>query len=107
MIWAAWHLIPYRQAGRARGWIAWQCLKTVASRVLMVWLYTRTNRSVVTSVLFHASDNLSTFLFPQFGSHYDPKLTALALIGIAAALDAPHAIFDIYAASSQISWSGS
>lgn len=86
-IWAAWHLIPYQQAGRSRGWIAWQSLKTVASRVLLVWLYTRTKRSVLATVLFHASDNLSAFLFPQAGSHYDPKLTALFLSGIAAVLE--------------------
>jgi membrane protease YdiL (CAAX protease family) len=76
---AAWHLIPYLQAGRSRGWIAWQCAKTVASRVLIVQLYTRAGRSVGATVLFHASDNLSVFLSPRAGSHYDPRATAIIL----------------------------
>lgn len=92
VIWAAWHLIPYLQAGRSREWIAWQCLKTVLSRVLIVWLYTKTGGSVFTAVLFHASDNLSAFLYPRFGSHYDPRATAIALtVPAALALRFPNA----------------
>jgi membrane protease YdiL (CAAX protease family) len=83
-LWAAWHLIPYAQAGRSGEWIAWQCVKTVASRMLIGWLYTRTGGSVFATVLFHASDNLSVFLFPQAGSHYDPRATAIILGGVAA-----------------------
>lgn len=81
--WAVWHLIPYAQAGRSGEWIAWQCAKTVASRVLIVWLYTRAGGSVFTTVLFHASDNLSVFLFPRAGSHYDPRATAIILGAVA------------------------
>lgn len=82
--WAAWHLIPYVQAGRSQGWIAWQCARTVASRVLIVQLYTRAGRSVLATVLFHASDNLSVFLYPRAGSHYDPQATAVILAAAAA-----------------------
>lgn len=87
-VWAAWHLIPYRQAGRSWEWIGWQCLKTVASRVLTVWIYTGAGKSVWATILFHASDNLSVFLFPRFGSHYDPRLTGLILTALAAAVTA-------------------
>lgn len=76
---AAWHIIPYLQAGRSREWIAWQCVKTVASRVLTVQLYTQAGGSVCATVLFHASDNLSVFLSPRAGSHYDPRATAILL----------------------------
>ncbi|MEN9938777.1 MAG: hypothetical protein RLZZ387_5356 [Chloroflexota bacterium] len=84
--WAAWHLIPYAQAGRSGEWIAWQCAKTVASRVLIVWLYTRAGGSVFAAVLFHASDNLSVFLYPRAGSHYDPRATAIILAMVIAIL---------------------
>jgi hypothetical protein len=86
-LWAMWHLVPYAQAGRSREWIAWQCAKTIASRVLIVQLYTRAGGSVFATVLFHASDNLSVFLFPRAGSHYEPRATAIILT-VAAALAA-------------------
>jgi len=79
-VWAVWHLIPFVQGGRSADWIAWQCAKTVAMRVVMVWLYVNTGRCLFAVVLFHALDNLSSFLFPAWGSHYDPKLTAILLI---------------------------
>lgn len=83
-LWAAWHLIPYAQADRSQEWIAWQCAKTVASRVLIVQLYTQAGGSVFATVLFHASDNLSAFLVPRAGSHYDPRATAIILAVVAA-----------------------
>lgn len=85
---ATWHLIPFLQAHRSAEWIAWQCLKTVTTRVLIVWIYTGTNRSVFATILFHISDNLSAFLFPHYGSHYDPQLTGLILAGLAAGVTA-------------------
>jgi membrane protease YdiL (CAAX protease family) len=84
-LWAVWHLIPFIQGGRSGEWIAWQCAKTVAMRVVMVWLYVNTGRCLLAVVLFHAVDNLSSFLFPAWGSHYDPRLTAILLIVFALA----------------------
>jgi uncharacterized protein len=40
--WAIWHLVPYAQAHRSATWIAWQCVNTVAARILIVWLYNNT-----------------------------------------------------------------
>lgn len=91
-LWAVWHLIPYAQAGRSGEWIAWQCEKTVASRLLIVQLYTRAGGSVFATVLFHASDNLSVFLFPRAGSHYDPRATAIMLTLVAALVAWPLAV---------------
>jgi membrane protease YdiL (CAAX protease family) len=47
-VWAAWHLVPYAQAGRDARWIAWQCLVTVAARVLIVEVYAGSGRCVPT-----------------------------------------------------------
>lgn len=85
LVWAAWHLVPFVQAHRSPLWIAGQCLQTVATRVLLVWLYQNTDRSVFATVLYHTMLNLSQFLFPVYGSHYDPLITG-PLLAIAAAI---------------------
>jgi CAAX protease family protein len=74
---AAWHIIPLLQAHRSPGWIAWWGLNAVALRVLTVWLYNNTGKSVFAAVLFHAIVNLSTFLFPNYASHWNPRITGL------------------------------
>lgn len=77
LVWAAWHIVPYLQAHRALDWIAWQCLFTVAERVLLVWLYNNTGKSVFAAALFHTMANVSWLLFPVYGSHYDPRTAGL------------------------------
>lgn len=73
--WAVWHLVPLVQADRAPSWIAWWSVGTVSLRVLHVWLYNNTGRSVFGQALLHASSNLAWQLFPTAGSHYDPAFT--------------------------------
>ena len=82
-VWAVWHVVPLVQVHRPLEWIAWWSLGTVASRVLIVWLYTNTGKSVFAAILFHAMSNVSTFLFPNFGSHYDPRITGLIIAVVA------------------------
>lgn len=74
-VWAIWHVVPYFQAHHTSIWIVWQCLFTIAARVLIVWLYNNTGRSVLAAILFHTMINLSWSLFPNYGSHYDPAVT--------------------------------
>ena len=73
---AVWHLVPLAQVGRSPGWVAWWSLSTVAGRVLYTWLYNHTGHSVFAAVVFHTMSNLSWQLFPNHGSHYDPRLRA-------------------------------
>lgn len=82
-VWAVWHVVPLVQARRSPAWIAWWCLSTVASRVLIVWLYNNTGKSVFAATLYHAVDNVSWLLFPNYGSHYDPRLTGLIIAAAA------------------------
>jgi hypothetical protein len=44
---------------------------------LIVWLYNNTARSVFAAVICHDTANVSEFLFPNLGSHYDPVLFGL------------------------------
>jgi uncharacterized protein len=84
VMWAMWHLIPLLSAGRSPAWIAWWSLGTVAYRIIITWLYTNTGRSVFVAALFHATINVTYFLFPVQGSYYDPRVTSLIVALIAA-----------------------
>ena len=88
LVWAAWHIVPLLQAHRAPAWIAWWGLSTVALRVLTVWLYNNTGKSVFATILFHDMSNLVWQLFPNRGSHYDPRVfgSILAIAAIAVAV---------------------
>jgi uncharacterized protein len=88
LVWAAWHLVPLVQAHRAANWIAWWCLGTVALRVVMVWLYDNTGKSVFTMALFHAMSNVSWQSFPIHGSYFDPRINGLIMLVIAATVTA-------------------
>ena len=83
---AAWHVVPLAQVGRSPGWIAWWCLFTVAGRVLIVWVYNNAGKSVFAATLFHASSNVSWQLFPNQGSHWDPRIGATTVLVAAAAV---------------------
>jgi membrane protease YdiL (CAAX protease family) len=84
LVWAALHWVPLIEAHRPLTWIAWWSLGTVASRVLIVWLYNNTGKSVFATALFHACGNVSWQLFPIDGSHWDPRIngvvTAFAVV---------------------------
>jgi membrane protease YdiL (CAAX protease family) len=82
LVWATWHIVPLVQVHRSPTWIAWWGLFTVASRVLIVWLYNKTDKSVFAAALYHAISNVSTILFH---SYYDPRLTGL-IVAFAAAI---------------------
>jgi len=78
-VWAVWHIAPYIQTHNTLMWIVWQCVATVGFRVLVVWLYNNTGKSVFAAITFHAMINVSTFLFPNYGSNYDPFIVSILL----------------------------
>ncbi len=84
-VWAIWHIIPYIQAHNPLMWIIWQCAFTIANRILIVWLYNNTGKSVFVATLFHAMYDLCWSLYPNYGSHYDPFIT-FALTAVAAVI---------------------
>ena len=81
-VWAVWHYVPLLQAGHDAMWIAWWTLGTLATRFILVRLYTGGGGSVPAAVLFHATNNLCVF---GMNGAYDVRVTAL-LLCIAAAL---------------------
>jgi uncharacterized protein len=86
IIWALWHVVPFYQLGRSTHWIVWHGLSAVALRLIIVWLFESTNKSVLIAVLFHTMINLTWALFPIAGSFYDPFVTFLILAFPASAI---------------------
>lgn len=83
-VWAVWHILPDLQADHAASWILWQRTYTVVLRILIVWLVNNTGGSVFAASVFHATDNMSFALFPNYGSHYDPFYTCTITLAVAA-----------------------
>lgn len=79
-----WHIVPLLVLHRSPSWIGWWCRYAVAARILIVWLYNNTGKSVFAVALFHATLNLSWMLFPIYGSHFDMRLGGLGMIFTAA-----------------------
>lgn len=84
--WAGWHVIPDLQAGRGMIWVFWQFVGTVALRVIMVWLYNNSGKSVFLVVMFHMMINISEFPFSNYGPYYNPVVPGLILVGLAVVL---------------------
>ena len=79
IIWAVWHIIPWSQTHQTPVWIVWQSISTIFLRIIMVWLFNNTGKSVFAMVLFHAMINISPYLIPGNGAHYDPFITCILL----------------------------
>ncbi len=83
VVWAVVHFIPLAEAHRSFPFIAWWTLGTISARVIMVWLYNNTGRSVFMVALFHAMSNLAWQLFPINGSFFDPRFTGPIVAAVA------------------------
>lgn len=85
-VWAIWHLLPwYIIQGHAADWVIGQTLLTVLMRVVMVYLYMHGGKSLFLATLFHTTINVSSSLFPNDGSHYDPVVLFIVLAAAALA----------------------
>jgi len=83
-VWGVWHIVPYFQSHHAPVWVVEQFGKTVVERVLIVWLYNNTGKSVFAAVTFHAIDNVCLMAWlPVYGSFYDPGLAFVIMAGMA------------------------
>jgi uncharacterized protein len=67
--WAIWHYPSIIQQGHDAVWIAWATLGTVAVRILIVWIFNNTQKSLFACVLFHTMMNLGRPLFPKDKIH--------------------------------------
>ncbi|MFB1042379.1 CPBP family glutamic-type intramembrane protease [Streptomyces chrestomyceticus] len=86
LVWAAWHVVAYAQAGRSAAWTAGQVLGSVAVRVLMVRLYDSSGGVVLTAVVVHTAINVVESVFPGYTEHAAPALVLGAAASLTAAL---------------------
>jgi membrane protease YdiL (CAAX protease family) len=77
LVTAIWHFVPLIQMGRTPIWIAWWSVSGVSIRLLTVWLYNSTGKSLFAVIVFHSMNNLSFALFPNYGSHWDPAVAGV------------------------------
>ena len=69
ILWAIWHYPSIIQQGHGFIWLLWGTLGTVAVRVLIVWIYNNTQKTVFACILFHTLLNLGRPLFPKDETH--------------------------------------
>lgn len=67
--WAIWHYPSIIQQGHNATWIVWGTLGTVAVRVIIVWIYNNTGKSMFACILFHTLINVGRVLFPRDATH--------------------------------------
>ncbi|WP_168928892.1 CPBP family intramembrane glutamic endopeptidase [Paenibacillus dokdonensis] len=82
--WQLWHVVPHVQNHHSPAWILWQCAGSVLLRILIVWFYKNMGKSVLAGAIFHAMNNVCSFLLPNYDSSYVTFslfiMTALAAI---------------------------
>jgi hypothetical protein len=83
---AVWHFVPLIQMGRTPTGIAWWTLGTVALRILIVWLYNNTGKSVFATIVFHATSNLSLPVFPMDYDQASVQVTLGTITAMAAVI---------------------
>ena len=69
LVWAILHYPSIIQQGHDFIWILWATLGTVGMRILIVWLYNNTGKSVFACILFHTIANSGRILFPKDQNH--------------------------------------
>lgn len=74
---AIYHVVALRLAHRPWSWIAWWVLYAVAIRVIMLWIFNNTGKSVCGAALFHMTLNVCWQTFPVNGSYFDFRVTGV------------------------------
>ena len=86
LVWAGYHIPGFLISGYySFDWIAWHAVYTVASRVLFVWIYNNSGRSLFSMALCHWTFGLFWSLWPQDNLQkavpfYKPQITAAAAL---------------------------
>ncbi len=86
LVWAGYHIPGFIISGYySFEWIFWHVLYTIAGRVLFVWVYNNSGKSLFSMALFHWTFGLFWILWPdeQFAESpalYDPRIAAFIAI---------------------------
>jgi len=82
LIWGIWHVPLFIIQDPPGGflWIAGQCLYMVVLRILIVWIYNNTNKSVFAAIMIHAISNLCGMVFPIYSLPIGPFIATIIII---------------------------
>lgn len=86
LVWAGYHVPGFVISGYyTAGWIAWHAIYTVATRVLFVWIYNNSGKSLFSMALCHWTFGLFWSFWPQDNLQkavpfYRPQITAAAAV---------------------------
>ena len=86
VVWAGYHIPGFLISGYyPPGWILWHAIYTVAARVLFVWIYNNSGKSLFSMALCHWTFGLFWSLWPQDNLQkavpfYKPQITAVAAV---------------------------
>src|SRR5512136_729717 len=87
--WASYHIPLFVSSDLSFYWIGWQLIYIAATRVLFIWVYKNTGKSIFGVVIMHTLFNSIWMLFPSAGGiarpvFYNPAYLALTTIVIVA-----------------------
>jgi len=86
LVWAGYHIPGFVISGYySAEWIFWHAVYTVATRVLFVWIYNNSGKSLFSMALCHWTFGLFWSLWPQDNLQravpfYKPEITAVAAV---------------------------
>jgi len=88
VIWVSVHIPLYIMSGASYSWIFWDCIFVVTTRVLFVWIYNNTGRSIFAVALLHTMFNFVWQVIPPGNMVliplYNPGSLAVITIVLAA-----------------------
>ena len=83
IVWAIWQIVPFASAHHHSIFIVGLCINLAVTRILIVWLYNNTGKSVFAVISYHAMYTISTFMFPNYDSIYGPFISCIVITIIA------------------------
>ena len=77
IVWAAWHIVPFIQMGRATDWIFFHSLTIVGNRIIMGYVFAHTNQTTSPALFYHAALNFMPEFLPGKYVSYNPMIFAI------------------------------
>lgn len=79
--WWLGHFPSIIHIGGTRADLTWWLLGALAIRILIVWLYNNTGKSLFVAILFHTLINVGRSVsYPTVGSHYNPTYQSVGYL---------------------------
>ncbi|MEV4079416.1 CPBP family intramembrane glutamic endopeptidase [Nonomuraea fuscirosea] len=84
--WGAWHLLPLIQAHHGPLWIMGWFVGTLGLRTIVVWLFYKTGKSVLSAMLIHAMANVCAAAIPDYTMTHSVLISGVLTAIVAAAV---------------------